>query len=145
MEGWQQKDIAATLKKSENTIGKWAKDGRWEESLDNDQQFAQTAVEQTRQLIMHQLKVLNMIKKRQAEAFHDDMEVSELKTLLIDKGETDSLTKLMSTIKGSVMGWDVYVRIITELINFINNQDADLSKRVSPVASEFLNEKRKRV
>lgn len=141
-QGWTQAAIAKLLHKSENTIGKWVKDGKWEESRSKAQLFKLTAMEQTQALIQHNLHILTMIAKKQASAVNEDLTPTELKALLIDKGETDSLTKLLSTVKGRELGWDQVVKIITELLDYISSQDSEIAKAMQGYANEYLNEKR---
>lgn len=145
MKGWTLKDIADMLGKNSETVRSWSRRDKWPDAREAEYAFQNTAVSKTQSLIAHQLKVLGRIKDKLAESLDEDLPVAELKKLLIDKGETDSLTKLLSTIKGKEIGWDAHVNMVNELVNYIADQDMELGKELHIHATEYLNQKRKQV
>jgi len=143
MKGWSLKDIADMLSKSPETVRSWSRRDKWKDAREAEYAFQQTAVGQVQSLIAHQLKVLGMIRSKMNEELDESLSIQELRRLLIDKGETDSLTKLLSTIKGKELGWDTLVNIVNELVNYIAEQDIELGKEIHLHATEYLNQKRK--
>ncbi len=145
MIGMPQKEIADILRTSEVSVSRWAKDGKWKAKRDQEDSFKETAAEQVRSLISHQLTVLALIAEKQTIGLDSKLSVKELQDRLISKGDVDGLSKLYSSIKGKEMEWDVLVRCIREFIDYLESTEIKLAKEVFPHANEFLNERRKRV
>lgn len=143
MQGVSQVDIASLLSVDKKTVNLWVKKGNWEDKRIEQDLAKETAQEEIMNLINYQLKVIGFIKKRHEENLMERMEVKELKALLIERGDIDALQKLFTTIKGKELEWDSIVKVIRGFIEYIETIDIAIAKTVAPLASDYLNERRK--
>lgn len=135
-DGIPQKEIARVLDVSEQTVVTWKKKYNWDEKKEEKILRQSTAEDIVWELVIHNLKVL---KRRKDKWETEDPETDKM----IDKGDSDSLTKLFSTIKGKQMEWSTYVKIIREFVEHIQTNDQDLAQKILEVSDSFLNIKRK--
>ena len=134
-DGWDQKEIASTLKVSEQTLVSWKKKHDWERKKAEHNLARETAEERLWSLINYQLDVLNNIKEQ-------NLELPEKDRKLLDKGDIDGLAKMFSAVKGKQLEWTNYVRVSRELMEVISAVDLNLSKELFTHITEFLNKKR---
>lgn len=138
-EGWEQKDIARVLKVSEKSISKWSVDGNWKEKRAKKNMTTDVAENNVWDLINYQTRALKM-RTENYQAKFDAKEVEELK--LLDKGDIDALQKLFTTVKSKQLEWATVVNIIKEFIDFIQQKDLELAKKLIVKADDYLNLKR---
>lgn len=143
--GMSQKEAARILRKSENTVSGWAKKGKWNDKIVEESLFRETSEEKVRKLINFQLKVIEMIADKHSTSLNDKLTVEELQKLLIGRGDIDALQKLFTTIKGKEMEWSQIVKVVRDLTEYVEAQDLELAKEITPLANEFLNEMRKNI
>lgn len=134
LKGISQKEIARILSISEQTISRWKSQFKWEDKLSRKALFQQTAAEQVQELIEYNLRVLKSMK---------DKWINEGEKKLIQKGDIDALSKLFAAIKKQEAKWVDYVSVIREFALWLEEQDANLAKKVVDTADRFLNAKRK--
>ncbi len=135
-EGWDQKDIAAIIRVSEQTIVNWKKKYQWEKKRVESMLARETSEEALWSLINYQLDVLKHKAEKYKEKPKDEWE-------LIDKGDVDALSKMFSSVKGKQLEWTNYVRICRELLDHMQGINLTLAKELIPEVTEFLNNKRK--
>lgn len=107
LEGWTNKDIAKALQLNENTIGRWAASGDWEEDRIHQQLVQDNSVQRIIRLIDYQTRAL----ERKTRAWLEDDPES---VQLIDRGDIDALQKLFVTIKQDGRKWKDYLIILKE-------------------------------
>lgn len=146
-EGWEQTRIATTLKKTEQTISRWKRDGNWDRLRAEQNMQRETAEERVWRLINHQLHILDKmstIKKQTIDSVTEDTEgLATLSDALINKGDIDALQKLFTTVKGKQHTWTNYVSILREYMDYVQGRDLELAKALVDHVDEFLNQKRK--
>ncbi len=128
------KEIARTIKVSEQTITSWKKKYGWENKKTLKSLARETAEETLWELINYQLATI----KAKKEEWQRNKEKR-----LIDKGDIDALTKMFSAVKGKQLEWSNYVKICRELVDYIQQEDLDLAKQILEYVEIFLNNKRK--
>lgn len=134
LEGMSAADIGRLLKVSENTLVKWVRDGEWKTKRVASQLFEATSTETVRELIGYQLEALRRKK---------DEWISEGKFNLLDRGDIDALQKLFTTIRRGEVKWDDHVRSVRRLMEFLQERDPELAKRLVEHADLYLNDLRK--
>jgi predicted transcriptional regulator len=139
--GYDQKRIAAILDLSEQTISTWKQKHRWEEKRAKKNMAADVAEDVIWELINYQLKALKQRKDSYEEAAEKNKDNKDLPVL--DKGDVDALQKLWTTVKNKQLDWSVIVKNVHELINYIAENDLELSKKLLSHADDYLNFKRK--
>ena len=112
---------------------KMEKEGKWEKLLEEKNTTEQTNEEYIKKMINYQLKSLDSLM--------DEWE-SEGKPRLIQKGEIDALSKLYATIKKKDVEWTTYVKIVRELVVYLQVENLALAKKIIPISNNFLNDKR---
>lgn len=135
-QGWDQKQIAAIFKVSEQTISSWATKGKWKGRRVVNGTAQATAEDSLRELIAYQLKALKLLTAKWLSEAPD-------KPRLIDKGEIDALTKMFSAVRGKELAWSGYVRVAREILECLRAESPALAKKAAPVIDLFLGEKRK--
>jgi transcriptional regulator with XRE-family HTH domain len=131
MDGWEQKDIAELLKVSENTLSKWVRHNNWGDVRTAAMLFETTSAEAVRELIGYQLEALRR-KKNELVA------TGEFK--LLDRGDIDALQKLFTTIKRGELKWDDHVRTMRRFMEYLQERDPELAKRLISHADVYLND-----
>jgi len=135
-EGYSQADIAEMMKVSNNTVSKWATDGRWKEKKVSEELLQDNSVQRIIKLIDYQTRAL---ERRVDTWLKEDQE----STKLIERGDIDALQKLYTTIRQDAKKFSDYVHVIKELLTFVQHKDLELAQRLTEPADEFINEKRK--
>jgi predicted transcriptional regulator len=138
--GYEQKRIASVLGLSEQTVSAWKQKHRWEEKRATKNMARDVAEDRVWKMINFQLKVLDLQVDEQENKLASK-EIEKLKPL--DKGDVDALQKLWTTVRTKQLDWSVIVHSVQELIGFISERDLDLAKRLTAVADDYLNFKRK--
>lgn len=136
LDGWNQKDIAKVIGRSENTISKWAQAEGWKEKRINFDLLEENSSQRIMKLIDYQLRAL----ERKTDAWlKEDPETVQL----IERGDLDGLQKLFTTIKREHKEWSDYVTVCKELMDWLRITDIALAKKLPERINQFLNEKRK--
>lgn len=143
LQGVPQNTIAEVLDVTPQTIGNWSKKYNWEAKRMEANNFKETSAEKIRGLIQHNLNILERIAKKQAETLSEKSSIDELQKALIQKGESDALSKLYAQIKGAEADFDVVVKIVNEVLSYLENENLPLAQKAWPLAHEYLNIKRK--
>ena len=141
-QGISQKEISEILNVQPKTVNLWVKNGNWDKQRSAHALAKQTSEERVWQLINHQLKIIEMITKKHEEVLDDSLEIKELKALLIERGDIDALQKLFTTIKGKELEWSHIVKIVREFIEYVEREDISTAQKLTPLANEYLNNKR---
>ena len=110
LQGVPQKTIAEVLEVSAVTVNNWVKKYGWEEKRIEANNFKETAAERIRGLIQHNLIILELIAQKQMKKINTKSSVETLQKALIQKGESDALSKLYAQIKGAEADFDVVVK-----------------------------------
>jgi predicted transcriptional regulator len=132
-DGIPQQEIAQLLGVSNQTITAWKKRENWKSKREQLKNIEFTNEDIMRQLIHYQLTTLK-------KTINDPENIKDPK--LISKGDIDALSKLYATIKKKDMVWTNYVKVIRELIQYINSENLSLSKQLMEYTTKFLNSKR---
>lgn len=133
-DGWNQKEIARTLRRSEKTVCKWKQDDNWEMQKSNSLIQKQTAEEGVWELINYQLTALRNIKEGYEK---------EGSTKLINKGDIDALQKLFTTVKGKEMEWSAMVKVLREFAQWLKAENLELAQELVDFMDAYLNDKRR--
>ena len=136
-EGVSGQDIARIMKRSEQTISRWKKEGAWDVKATEDLMAMQTIHEDIRDLVRYQLFQLRKLKDKYTEA---ETESGEPK--LISKGDIDGVRDLYNMIKAKETAWTTLVRIIRKINKFLKVNYPLLARDVAPALNDFLNEER---
>ncbi len=142
LNGWSHKQIANLVDMSPDTVARWSSKYGWKNKKNEKGLLEQTSRERILSLIDYQLKIIEKITHINSQKLAGKLDVSQLQSILISKGDIDALTKLASTIKGKEMSWDNMVKITKEILDFIESENLTLAKRISPFLREWLNHKR---
>ncbi|MGQ1889138.1 terminase gpP N-terminus-related DNA-binding protein [Thermophagus sp. OGC60D27] len=133
-EGWTQKEIARTLRRSEKTICTWKQNDNWDKQKSESLIQRQTAEEGVWELILYQLNALKNIKQQYER---------EGSKKLISKGDIDALQKLFTTVKGKELEWSTIVKILREFAQWLKNENLELAQELVDYMDAYLNEKRR--
>jgi transposase len=142
-QGISQKDIAQMLSVQPKTVNLWVKGEGWDKQRSASSLAKETSEERVWKLISYQLRVVEKITELQEDSLDQNLTVGELKKLLIERGDIDALQKLFTTIKGKELEWGQVVKIVRELIEYVEGENLNLAKQLTPLANEFVNAKRK--
>ena len=134
MEGDSLTSIGKLLNVSDTTLTKWQKDGDWKSKRTMKGLFEQTSVEALKELADYQLKALIQLKNKLLE---------EGEWQLLDKGHFDALSKAFSNVKGPELKWEHAVRIMRRFMEYMQDSDIDLAKRIEQHTDIYLNDLRK--
>ena len=137
MGGMEQQSIAAMLKRAENTIGAWKKEGNWEDKRRRAEVQKQTSEEAIRELIDYQLQALREL----TQAWRESREPGK-PPKLIEKGEIDALQKLYSSIKHSEREWEDYVFVMRDFMLWLERHKLQMAKDLTEPITFYLNDKR---
>lgn len=135
-ENLDQKEIARILSISPNTVTRWKQDDNWGDA----QLLRENSTLDILDLISYQTRTLKKIKERYLNS-----EDYEDKLPLLNKGDIDALQKLHSTVKNDARKFNDYVIVMKEFFEFLQDEDLDAAKKLTPIADMFLNEKRKQL
>ena len=136
-EGVSGQDIARIMKRSEQTISRWKKNGDWEQKATEDLMAMQTIHEDTRDLVRYQLATLRKLKEQYIKAEREGGEPR-----LIGKGDIDGARDLFNMIKVKEADWTTLVRIVRLINKFMKDNYPTLAREVAPALNDFLNEQR---
>lgn len=129
--GHSQKDIARILGLSENTIGKWARDDDWKGKKAREAFLDDNIVTNLKDIAEYQVRALKHIK--------DTMEENgELE--LLPNGYFDGITKALGAIKQDFNNFKVNVTILKKFTEYLEQQDLELAKQITPHIDMYLNE-----
>lgn len=133
-EGTSQKAISSILNTAEPTLSRWKKEDRWAEELEERNNIEATNELYAKKAMNYQLKTINRMI--------EDYEKNEKQGVysLIGKGEIDALSKLYATIKKKDVEWITYVKIVKELMKYIEQADLELAKQIIELSNQFLND-----
>lgn len=140
--GWNQKQIAEIIGRSEKTISLWAKEGEWREARQKEQLFDGTSKERVQKLIDYQLRVLERISDIQETLLEGNFDLADVQKLLLQNGHMDGLSKMFNAIKDKELAWEDYIIIIRELTEFLNQKGFQHLNLAQPFFNDFLQEKR---
>lgn len=129
---FSQVELAAMLRVSETTIGKWKQEGEWERKRVEYTLNRQTSAANIRNIVLHTSTVL----ANRAEALAAEGKV-------IDKGELDGLYKMFISVRHDEITLDQFVKVCTQVIGFIESRDLSLAKKVTPIVNELIAQKSK--
>lgn len=129
--GYTQKNIAQILKVSEQTIVTWKKEKDWDKKLADRKELYESNADKILKLIAYQLRALERMTSEWEETGSKQ---------LIGKGEIDALSKLYSTIKTKETSWAQTIETIKLFMEYLQQQNIDLAKKVADFADMFLND-----
>lgn len=145
--GFEQKEIARLLRKSEPTISKWKNEDNWELSKVSNSVQTLTATENSLAALNHQTRVLKLMADRFSRQLEDelarDAEGAELAKYLIPKGEIDAVQKLFTTIKRPEAEWSTLVKVLRDYANWLRDENLSLAQQNVEYMDIWLNDKRK--
>lgn len=136
-EGVSGQEIARIMKRSEQTISRWKRDGDWEQKATEDLMAMQTIHEDIRDLVRYQLVQLRKLKDQYIKA---ETEGGDPK--LISKGDIDGVRDLYNMIKEKETDWTTLVRTVRKINKYLKDNHPELAREVAPALNDFLNEER---
>ncbi len=77
-----------------------------------------------------------------AEQYEKDFEDTG-KYTLIEKGEWDAVMKAHTVIKREKKTWEDFVKVSTEILEWIGEEDLTLAQQLAPKIDRFLQQKRR--
>lgn len=132
-EGYSQTDIAKLLGVAINTVNRWATTGNWKERRISQSFLEDNSVQTILELIDYQTRALRAkVEKWKVESMPGEP------TPLIERGDIDALQKLFTTIRKDSKKWSDYVSVMKEFFEFLQEQNIELAKEVSPFGDKFL-------
>lgn len=138
-EGVPQTEISRIFRKTEQTISRWKRDGKWDKRVLDDEMNERTVQEDAGELLRYQLRTLKKIK--------NELEEEEAKPggkpQLISKGHIDGIRDLFNVTRQKEIEWTGYVKTGREFMKFVKENDLPLAQALAPVLDDFLNFKRK--
>lgn len=132
-EGLTQGEIAKLLDRSEVTISRWKKSGKWDKKATEELMAMETIQDSITDLVKYQLNTLQRIRDK----YKDEGEPR-----LICKGDIDGVRDLYNMIKAKETDWTTLVRIVRQINDYLKNNSPDVARTVAPWLNQFLNEKR---
>ena len=129
-EGFTQEQMCSILDISQNTLRKWREEENWEAT----RSLWESTEAGVWELMSYQTEVLRRMKE---EA------IKENKFMPLDKGHIDSLQKLSTIVRSKANNWSTYIRIVRELLDYMQQQDSALAKNATPTFDRFLKVKQK--
>lgn len=132
-EGISQGEIANLLGRSEVTISRWKKVGKWDKKATEELMAMETIHDSITDLVKYQLNTLQRIRDKYKE---------EGEPRLICKGDIDGVRDLYNMIKAKETDWTTLVRIVRLINDFLKNNAPEVARVVAPLLNQFLNEKR---
>lgn len=136
-EGVSGQEIARIMKRSEQTISRWKRDGDWEQKATEDLMAMQTIHEDIRDLVRYQLVQLRKLKDQYIKAETDGGNPK-----LISKGDIDGVRDLYNMIKEKETDWTTLVRTVRKINKYLKDNHPELAREVAPALNDFLNEER---
>lgn len=136
-EGVSGQEIARIMKRSEQTISRWKRDGDWEQKATEDLMAMQTIHEDIRDLVRYQLVQLRKLKDQYIKAETDGGDPK-----LISKGDIDGVRDLYNMIKEKETDWTTLVRTVRKINKYLKDNHPELASEVAPALNDFLNEER---
>lgn len=133
-ENLDQKEIAKLLGVSPNTVTRWKQEDKWGDV----DMLRNSSTMLILELIAYQTQAL---KRKKDQWLEEDNQT----TNLIEKGDIDALQKLHSTVRNDARKFNDYVIVMKEFFEFLQDEDLDAAKKLTPIADMFLNEKRKQL
>ena len=141
--GWDQNDIAKTLKISEKTVSGHVTKNGLRKSRTMQSLARKTSEENALIALEHQTTIIRLIAEKLRNAMGENPSMEELKAALIPKGEIDAVQKLFTTIKGKELEWSAVVKIIREFTSWLKEVDMKIAQGVVDHADDYINEKRR--
>jgi len=142
-DGWEQKDIAKTLKISEKTVSLYVTKNGLRKSRTMQSLARKTSEENALVALEHQTTIIRLIAEKLRNALTENPTMEDLKAALIPKGEIDAVQKLFTTIKGKELEWSAVVKIIREFTAWLKEVDMETAQNVVDHADDYINEKRR--
>ncbi len=136
-EGVSGQEIARIMKRSEQTISRWKRDGDWDQKATEDLMAMQTIHEDIRDLVRYQLVQLRKLKDQYIK---DETDGGDPK--LISKGDIDGVRDLYNMIKEKETDWTALVRTVRKINKYLKDNHPELAREVAPTLNDFLNEER---
>lgn len=136
-EGVSGQEIARIMKRSEQTISRWKRDGDWDQKATEDLMAMQTIHEDIRDLVRYQLVQLRKLKDQYIK---DETDGGDPK--LISKGDIDGVRDLYNMIKEKETDWTTLVRTVRKINKYLKDNRPELAREVAPALNDFLNEER---
>ena len=136
-EGVSGQEIARIMKRSEQTISRWKRDGDWEQKATEDMMAMQTIHEDIRDLVRYQLVQLRKLKDQYIKAETDGGDPK-----LISKGDIDGVRDLYNMIKEKETDWTTLVRTVRKINKYLKDNHPELAREMAPALNDFLNEER---
>lgn len=142
-QGTKKGELARIFKVNNDTITSWAKKGKWDEKLEKDNLFQETASDQVKSLITYNLTILNKIKDKKLAVLKDDATIEELENALTSRGDVDALQKLFTTIKGKELPWETTTKAVRSFMEYLDGENPKIAQKVVEYAHDFIDTKRK--
>mgnify|MGYP001513066062 FL=1 len=136
-EGVSGQEIARIMKRSEQTISRWKRDGDWEQKATEDLMAMQTIHEDIRDLVRYQLVQLRKLKDQYIKAETDGGDPK-----LISKGDIDGVRDLYNMIKEKETDWTTLVRTVRKINKYLKDNHPEQAREMAPALNDFLNEER---
>ena len=141
--GWEQKDIAKTLKLSEKTVSGHVTRNGLKKSRTMQSLARKTSEENALIALEHQTTIIRLIAEKLRTGLGENPSMEDLKAALIPKGEIDAVQKLFTTNKGKELEWSAVVKIISEFTAWLKEVDMEIAQGVVDHADDYINEKRR--
>lgn len=125
-----QKTIASIVKKSEQTICKWAEEENWDEERALQKASEKGIKKRILALIDYELRVI--------EQENEENLKTGGKLKHIDKGHVDALSKLLSGVKSKELTFAEKVKLVTDFCEHIADQDPKLAKELIKFSDSFI-------
>lgn len=130
----KQVDIARILQVTNETITNWKKAGDWEDARLKREMLDVQNEEAVREITAYQLAVMK--KKKE-----DWLEAGEMQ--LFDNASIQSLRYLFNCYKTQWIKWEHYVKVVRNLLEFVETHDKTLAKELMNYTDMYLAEKGK--
>lgn len=127
--GWLKSDIADMVNYSVNTIGRWAKDNNWDERKLKRAVFEQNNIEKLMKIFTFQIEAM---EKQVNERIENGDYIP------FENGNFDALQKAYSIIKPQFNKFKTYADIINEFMEYVQDQDLEVAKALSPISKRFI-------
>lgn len=133
--GFSKQKIAKIIGVSVQTISAWAEEDKWDDTRAKRLKVEKNMKMRIYHLIDHSLEVFEeeiKIQKDQGKLKH------------LDKGQIDGLSKLLAGIKSKELSFSDSIKLLTDLMDYINGQDNTLARSLVPYIDGFISELRKK-
>lgn len=152
MEGYTRAAIADMLKLATRTVNSWANDEDWEKKRTEAKVYQENSTQTIMKLIHQKLELLEMksdamthrTNQLRAVIAKGEQLTDEEMTLLnealkaVGNADMDGLNKLYNCIKTDAIKWQTYVKVTTDLVEWIGSIDRDFASKLTEHVGTFL-------